>query len=129
MSEIETRTKTSVPSETTRPGPVFQPDVDIVESPAEYVVTADLPGVDSEQLQVRLEDGVLTLDASVSDSFPEEGWRLAYAEYQVGSFHRRFAISDGIDADRISAQMRDGVLILRLPKAERHRARKIEVTH
>jgi HSP20 family protein len=129
MSEIETRAKTSVPSEATRPGPVFQPDVDIVENPAEFVVTADLPGVDSERLQVRLEDGILTIDASVSDSFPESGWRLAYAEYQMGSFHRRFAISDGIDVERISAQMRDGVLTLHLPKAERHRARKIEVAH
>jgi HSP20 family molecular chaperone IbpA len=108
-------------------GPVLAPEVDVVETADAFVVTADLPGVDREGIQVGLEDGVLTLDAAVSAAAPDPGWRLAHAEYRPGSFHRRFHLSDRIDVGGISAQMRDGVLTLRLPKTERHRPRRIEV--
>jgi len=109
-------------------GPVFEPAVDVVETADAFVVTADLPGVDHDGVQVGLEDGVLTLDAVISAQAPDPGWRLAHAEYRSGSFHRRFRLTDRIDADAISARMRDGVLTLTLPKSEQHRPRRIEVT-
>ena len=110
-----------------RSGPVFAPEIDVVETADAFIVTADLPGVDHEGVQVGLEDGVLTLDAAVSAAAPDPGWRVAHAEYRPGSFHRSFRLSDRIDTGGISAQMRDGVLTLRLPKTERHRPRRIEV--
>lgn len=108
-------------------GPVFAPEIDVVETADAFIVTADLPGVDHEGVRVGLEDGVLSLDAAVSAAAPDPGWRLVHAEYRPGRFHRRFHLSDRIDAGAISARMRDGVLTLRLPKTERHRPRRIEV--
>ena len=126
--ELQARPKQPVFDESVRSGPVFRPDVDVAESPEEFVVTADLPGVDHDRVHVGLHDGVLTIDATVSAALPDPSWSLVYGEYQTGSFHRRFHLSEGIDVERIRAQMRDGVLTLHLPKTERHRTRRIEVT-
>jgi HSP20 family molecular chaperone IbpA len=119
----------SLEREGTRPGPVFRPDVDIVERQDEFVVTADLPGADGNTVQVRLEEGVLLLDADLATR-PDADWTPVYAEYRPGGYHREFRLSDEIDPDRIQATMRDGVLELRLPKSERARPRQIKVqTH
>ncbi|HVP31412.1 MAG TPA: Hsp20/alpha crystallin family protein [Myxococcota bacterium] len=112
--------------EFTRPGPVFRPDVDIVENPEEVIVLADLPGVSADRLRVNLEEGVLSIDGEQARESGPPGTPV-YAEYRSGAFHRRFALSERIDGSRIQATLRDGVLELRLPKAERHRSRRIEV--
>ena len=125
-SEIETREKQEVEREQTRPGIVFRPDVDIVEQAGEFLVTADLPGVDEQHVDVRLEDGNLAIHADLAVE-PEPGWRPIYDEYRVGSYYREFALSDRIDVNEIKASMKDGVLELHLPKAEKHRPRSIEV--
>jgi len=124
--ELATREKELVEREGMRPGPVFRPDVDIAENGDHVYVTADLPGVADRDVQVRLEDGVLSIDATPSAEAPES-WTPLHQEYRTGGYHREFRISDKIDADKISATMRDGVLELSLPKAERHRPRTIEV--
>jgi len=126
QSDIQPREKETLEPEATRPGAVFRPDVDIVERPEEFIVTADLPGVDDQHVHVKLEDGVL----SIAGDFATDhggGWTPLYAEYREGSYYRQFALSDGVDSDAIQAKMRDGVLELRLPKAERHRTRRIDV--
>lgn len=112
--------------EATRPGPIFRPDVDIAENADEVIVWADLPGVSSDRLRVGLEDGVLSIDGEAAPTSAHLGTVL-YAEYRAGSFHRRFTLSERVDAARIRATLRDGVLELRLPKVERHRSRRIEV--
>ena len=124
--EIETREKQEVEREQTRPGIVFRPDVDIVERAGEFQVTADLPGVDEEHVDVRLESGILAIRADLAVE-PESEWRPIYGEYRVGSFYREFALSDQIDVNKIEASMKDGVLDLHLPKVEKHRPRSIEV--
>ena len=124
--EIETREKQEVEREQTRPGFVFRPDVDIVERVDEFVVTADLPGVDEQHVDVRLEKGMLSIRADLAVE-PEPEWRPLYDEYRVGSYYREFTLSDRIDVNEIKASMKDGVLDLRLPKAEKHRPRNIEV--
>jgi HSP20 family molecular chaperone IbpA len=124
--DIETREKQVVAREGTRPGPRFQPDVDIVERSGEFVVTADLPGVDERHVNVRLENGVLSIDGSLAVE-PDPAWTPRHVEYRIGGYHREFTVSEAIDAARIQASMRDGVLELRLPKTERHRPRQIEV--
>jgi HSP20 family molecular chaperone IbpA len=125
--ELRSREKLAVERETMRPGPVFRPDVDIVERADAYLVTADLPGVESGDVQIRLERGVLSIETTRGFT-PEAGWTPVYSEYTNGNFYREFSLSDQIDVSRISAKMRDGVLELELPKAEQHRPRRIEVT-
>jgi HSP20 family molecular chaperone IbpA len=123
---LESRGKHAVEREGTRPGPVFRPDVDILETPSGFVVTADLPGVDEGGARIHLERGVLTIDAELAER-PEPGWTPLLVEYRLGGFHREFRLSDAIDTGRISATLRDGVLELHLPKAEPHRPRTIPV--
>ena len=112
--------------EGTRPGPVFRPDIDILERPDGFVIYADLPGVDDASVDVRLERGLLTLDARLA-SQPEPGWSPIHTEYRLGSYHREFRISEDIDADGVSATMRNGVLELLLPKSAERQPRAIPV--
>jgi len=112
--------------ERTRPGLVFRPDVDIVEQKDAFVVVADLPGADDRHVDVRLEDGVLSIDARLA-SEPEASWAALHAEYRLGGYHREFSLSEAIDADAIEARMTDGVLQVRLPKTSRHQPRRITV--
>ena len=127
ISDLELREKQALEREGTRPGIVFRPDVDILERSDAYVIYADLPGVDDKHVHVRLERGVLILDADLATS-PEASWRPLHTEYRYGSFHREFQLSDEIDTSRVSGSMRDGVLELRLPKTEKHQPRRVTVT-
>ena len=79
--EIETREKQEVEREQTRPGSVFRPDVDIVERTGEFLVTADLPGVDEQHVDVRLENGLLAIRAGLAVE-PEPEWQPIYHEYR-----------------------------------------------
>jgi HSP20 family protein len=123
---LQVREKQAVEREGTRPGPVFRPDVDIFERPDAFVIYADLPGADESSAEVRLDNGVLTLDARLA-TLPDPAWRPLHCEYRLGSYHREFRLSDSIDAAAVSASMHDGVLELRLPKTARHKPRVIEV--
>jgi HSP20 family molecular chaperone IbpA len=124
--EMTNRAKPLAQREAARPGPIFCPDVDIVEDAEEVRVHADLPGIESDAVSVRLEDGVLTIDAAPPVDTPQG--TLVAGEFRSGGFHRRFALSDRIDAARISAQLVHGVLEVRLPKAEKHRVRQIPIS-
>jgi len=126
--EMEPRTKDAVAQEGTRPGPVFRPEVDIVEGPAEYVVTADLPGVGPEDLRLELEEGVLSIDAEPSVR-PEAGWTLLAGEYRQGRYHRQFTVGEHVDADGIQASVRNGVVEIHLPKTAQQQPRRISISH
>ncbi len=123
---LEHREKHELQEEGTRPGPVFRPDVDVLERPDGFVIVADLPGADEQSVQVRFENGTLTLDAQLA-THPGEGWTPLHTEYRVGSYHREFRVSDDINADGVSAKMRNGVLELQLPKAAERTPRQIAV--
>lgn len=125
-TDLQTRDKQAVESEGTRPGPIFRPDVDILERRDEFVVTADLPGVDDQHVRIHLEDGILSIDAELAVE-PDRAWNERHVEYRLGGYHRQFRLSDAIDASRIQATMRDGVLQLHLPKTDHHRPRQITV--
>lgn len=124
--ELEVRGKQAVEREPTREGPYFRPDVDIMERPDEFLVTADVPGADEDHVDIRLEGGVLSIDARLAVE-PDPAWTPLHREYRLGGYHREFALSDAIDPDRIRASLRDGVLELRLPKAARHQPRSIPI--
>jgi HSP20 family protein len=112
--------------EHTRSGPVFRPSVDIVERPDGLVLYADMPGCRSEQIDVRFEAGELTIHGTVAPRMPDGAHWLVH-EYDVGDFHRTFEVRETIDASRITAEYRDGVLKVHLPKSEPLKSRKIQV--
>lgn len=114
-------------AETARSGNLYTPALDIHETADGLVLEADLPGVAPDQLEVRVEQNVLTIYGKVSWSQLPEGARLIYEEVRPGDYFRSFILSDEVDTDRISADFNNGVLRLVLPKAAKSRPRKIEV--
>jgi HSP20 family protein len=123
---LQTTEKQELQGEGTRPGPVFRPDIDILEGKDRFVIYADLPGVDEGSVDVRLEHGTLALDARLA-TLPDSSWNPLHAEYRLGSYHREFRISDEIDANGVSARMSNGVLELVLPKSVERQPRSIPV--
>lgn len=111
--------------ETTQGGIYYTPRVDIYETADEVVLLCDLPGVKPQDLNVRFAKGELGLHGKVQPR-PAPAEYLE-EEYAVGDFYRSFAISPEINADKISADFRDGVLTVRLPKQERVKPKRIAV--
>jgi len=124
--ELEPREKQELATEGTRPGHVFRPDVDILERSDAYVVVADLPGANENSIDIRLEKGVLSLDARLAHEAESE-WRPIHSEYREGAYHREFRISEDIDPSGVSAKMKEGVLELHLPKSAESQPRTITV--
>ena len=102
------------------------PLIDIHEGPEGLVLEADLPGASEGNLNIQLEDNVLILHAKMPSPLPE-GARALHEEYHVGDFYRSFILSDEVERSRISAELKNGVLSLLLPKAERAKTRRIEI--
>ncbi len=123
---LQAREKQELEGESTRPGPVFRPEVDILERSDGYVIYADLPGADDKTVDVRFERGNLTLDARLA-TVPDEAWNPLHAEYRAGTYHREFRVSEDIDSSGVSAKMRNGVLELHLPKSAEKQPRAIPV--
>jgi HSP20 family protein len=113
--------------ETTRPGCRFLPRVDILETPEEMLLLADVPGAAPETVDIHYEKGVLTIQAAISPREPAGERRWLLREYGVGDFVRRFEVGEGIDATQISAEISGGVLTVHLPKSATVRSRKIAV--
>jgi HSP20 family protein len=112
-------------SETTRDGTHFVPHVDIYETDTELLLIADLPGVRPEDVELNYEKGELMLRARVHGRQPTGG--LLLKEYDEGDFYRIFSVHESIDASRIEAACKNGVLTVRLPKMEAVRPRQIKV--
>lgn len=104
----------------------FTPPIDIHEGADGLVLEADLPGAAPSSVSIQLEHNVLSLYAKVSSPAPE-GARPLHEEYQVGDFHRSFILSDEVERSRITAELRNGVLRLILPKADRAKTHRIEI--
>lgn len=112
--------------ERTRGEQYYRPQVDILETPEELLLVADVPGAEAERIDVQFEDGELTLHAPIA---PRQDGNTEYLlrEYGVGGFYRTFRVAESIDAEGIRAEYADGVLRLHLPKAAASRPRKIQV--
>jgi HSP20 family protein len=113
-------------TERSRDSQVYVPRSDVYENEQEFVIVADMPGVSDKEIDITLEKNVLTINGYVEPHQPEK-YTLTYAEYGVGDFQRRFALSNEIDAENIHAAMKNGVLRLTLPKSLEVRTRKITV--
>lgn len=114
-----------------QPGSGWQgvfPAVNLYETGDAYVLTAELPGVSPEQIRVSLEGATVTLEGQRAIEYPErEGASVHRRERPAGAFRRAFELPGVVDADKVEALHRNGVLILRLPKTPEHQPRQIRV--
>ncbi len=113
--------------ERTRDRRTYAPNVDILETAEEYLVLADMPGVAPNAIDIQYEQGVLTMHGRVEPRQDEDQTAYLLREYGVGDYYRSFRLGEGIDADKIEARLKDGVMELRLPKSESIKPRKIAV--
>jgi HSP20 family protein len=103
----------------------YTPRVDIQENDQELVLYADVPGVKPEDADIRFQNGELILHARCTPRI--QGVNYLLEEYGVGDFYRAFSISDTVDANKIAAEIKNGVLTVHLPKAEALKPKKIKV--
>ena len=102
------------------------PPVDIVEDETGFTLTADLPGVSKDRLGVKINGDNLLIEGEVATPVPQ-GMELVYVELRTPYYRRSFTLSRELDASKIEAKLNDGVLQLRIPKAEEAKPRRIEV--
>ncbi|MBN2294809.1 MAG: Hsp20/alpha crystallin family protein [Pirellulales bacterium] len=112
-------------AEHTRSGTTYVPRFDIVETEDGMTLFGDMPGVASEDLEVQFENEHLIIFGKVEPR--HNGHEHVYGEYDIGDYHREFHVSQKIDAEKISAELKNGVLTLHLPKSESLKPKKIEV--
>jgi HSP20 family protein len=113
--------------ETTTPVRVFVPTADIYESQDALTVILEMPGVEKDNVDVRVEEGMLNIEGRL-DLAKYQGLLPLYTEYNIGHYARSFRLSSKIDQSKIAADLKDGVLSLTLPKAEEAKPRTIKVT-
>jgi HSP20 family protein len=102
------------------------PPVDVVEDSTGITLYADLPGVPKDKLQLHIESDTLTIEGDLALNLPE-GMQAHHAEVGLARFRRAFSLSKELDASKVSAELDQGVLRLRIPKAEHAQPRRIEV--
>ncbi len=114
-------------AEAAAPGIAWSPSVDIKEEAERFVIHADVPGVDPKDIEISMEDGVLSLSGERKSETrdQQDGWKRT--ERKTGRFLRRFTLPEGTDAEGISAHGSHGVLEISIPKTAKVQPRKIEV--
>ena len=105
---------------------VFMPAVDILETDTELQLYADMPGVDESSVDITLDKDILTITGHADTTAPE-GYEAVYREFTRGDYQRSFTISEAVDAEKISASVKNGVLQLTLPKSAPAIVKKIKV--
>jgi HSP20 family protein len=106
-------------------GVTVQPRVDILENDDELLLLVDLPGVKPEDVDIRFENGELALHGRRQPQSP--GKQRVRWEYEVANYYRVFRVTEQVAGDKISAELKDGVLTLHLPKVEAAKPRRIAV--
>jgi HSP20 family protein len=106
-------------------GTTYSPRFDIWENEDEMILYGDLPGVMPEDLDVRFENPVLTIHGKVNPRHTDI--KFLQGEYGIGDFHGTFTIGEAIDTARISAELKNGVVTVHLPKNEKVKPRRIDV--
>jgi len=125
--EVQQKRALEKKDEATVPARIYLPTTDIFETENALMVVMEMPGVVNEHADITIEDNVLTVTGRI-DFSKYEKLQPVYTEYNIGHFQRSFSLApSSIDEHRITAEMKDGVLTLTLPKAERVKARKIEL--
>jgi len=102
----------------------IRPAVNIIETDEGLTLTADIPGAAKETLDVNVEKGILTISAPVSHTMPGQS---AYTEFELANYYRQFSIPESLDHEKAKAEFANGILTLRVPKAEAAKPKRIEV--
>ena len=124
--QVQKKREQETREETTIPARVFVPSADIYETQDALTVILEMPGVEKSNVDVRVEDGVLSVLGKL-DLSKYQGLQPLYIEYNVGHYSRSFQLSSKVDQSRIAAELKDGVLALTLPKVEEAKPRTIQV--
>jgi HSP20 family protein len=126
--ELQVQKKREVESkeESTIPARIFVPAADIYEAENDLTVILEMPGVEKNNVDVRVENGVLSVEGRL-DLTNYQGLQPLYTEYNIGHYARSFRLSSKIDQTKIAAEMKDGVLSLKLPKVEQAKPRTIQI--
>ena len=108
---------------------ILMPAVDVVDEESRYVVKAELPGVDKKEIDVTINDGILTINAKrkSDDEEKDDKGRIIRRESQYGNYVRSMRLNTTIDVKHVKASYKDGILKLVLPKAEQTKPKKIEI--
>ena len=109
-----------------RPEPALLPPVDVIEDSTGITLYADLPGVPKDRLQLRVEGDQLAIEAETVLAVPQ-GMEATHAEVGLSRYRRSFTLSKELDADKVSAELAQGVLLVRIPKAEHAQPRRVTV--
>lgn len=113
-------------NEAARPEAALLPPVDVIEDASGITLFADLPGVPKDRLNLHLEADSLTIEGDVALETPE-GMESGFAEVRLPRYRRVFTLSKELDSEKAAAEFKNGVLKLRIPKAEHVQPRKIEI--
>jgi len=109
-----------------RDAQAMTPRVDVLEDDSGITLIADMPGVSKESLEINVENDALVIEGAISSATPQ-ALEATYAEVRVPRYRRSFTLSRELDAGHIEAQLKDGVLKLRIPKHEQARPQRISV--
>ena len=120
--------KTAVTRDTPDPATeaALMPPVDVIEDSTGITLYADLPGVPKEKLSLQVEADTLTIEGEINLATPE-GMEASHAEVSLPRYRRAFTLSKELDASKVSAELKNGVLTLRIPKAEHAQPRRISI--
>lgn len=110
----------------TQPEPVLAPPVDVIEDASGITLYADLPGVPRDRLDIRVEGDQLSIEGEMQLPM-SDGLEGMHAEITLPRYRRVFNLSRELDSEKVAAELRDGVLTLRIPKAEHAQPRRISV--
>jgi HSP20 family protein len=124
--QVQQKRELDKKEEGTVPARVFLPTADIYETDDALNVVLEMPGVEKNSVDIRVEDGVLKIDGRL-DFSKYQGLQPLYTEYNVGHYSRSFRLPSRIDQNKIAAELKDGVLSLALPKVEEAKPRTIQV--
>jgi HSP20 family molecular chaperone IbpA len=102
----------------------IKPAVNIIETEEGLTLTADIPGASRDTLDINVEKGILTISAPVTWNMPGNP---GYTEFELASYYRQFSIPESLDHEKAQADLTNGILTLRVPKAEEAKPRKIEI--
>jgi HSP20 family protein len=125
--QVQQKRELEKKEETTVPARIFVPTADIYETQDALSVTLEMPGVEKNNVEISVEDGVLKVEGRL-DFSKYQGLQPLYTEYNVGNYARSFRLSSKIDQNKISAELKDGVLWLVLPKVQEAKPQTIRVT-
>lgn len=125
--QVQGKREVEKKQESTIPARLFVPATDIFETEQALTVVMEMPGVDKGSVDVGVENDVLTVTGRI-DFSKYEGLQPIYTEYNIGNYSRSFELSSKIEQGDIKAELKDGVMTLVLPKAEKAKARRIAVS-